>query len=141
MPRAKAAARANQAAPSIVPESGSVSWSTAALVLALFGLAAGITIASVGRHKVPTASAPPPPAYANAQDPVDVTVRAALDRGELFVNGRSYGPLSIEDAVLLQLSPGPYHFEAREDDGTQAGKDVVVHPGIPTEVILIPSTD
>jgi hypothetical protein len=110
------------------------------LVLALFGLAAVITIASVGRRTAPSVSEPPPPAYADAQVPVDVTVRAALNRGELFVNGRSYGPLA-EDAVFLQLSPGVYHIEAREDDGTQVGKDVVIQPGLPTEVILIPSTD
>ena len=125
------------------PGAASVSWSTAALVLTLLGLAAVITIASVGRRATPTtaATAPPPPAYADAQVPVAVEVRAALDTGELYVNGRSYGPLRLDEAILLRLPPGAYHFEAREVDGTQVGKDVVVAPGEPTEVVLIPAAD
>lgn len=125
------------------PGAASVSWSTAALVLTLLGLAAVITIASVGRRATPTtaATAPPPPAYADAQVPVAVKVRAALDTGELYVNGRSYGPLRLDEAILLRLPPGAYHFEAREVDGTQVGKDVVVAPGEPTEVVLIPAAD
>ena len=79
--------------------------------------------------------------YADAQIPVEVKVRAALDSGELYVNGRSYGPLPLDEAVLLRLAPGAYHFEARESDGTQVGKDVLVEPGLPTEVILVPATD
>jgi len=125
------------------PGAASVSWSTAALVLTLLGLAAVITIASVGRRATPTtaAPAPPPPAYADAQVPVAVKVRAALDTGELYVNGRSYGPLRLDEAILLRLLPGAYHFEAREVDGTHVGKDVVVAPGEPTEVVLIPAAD
>jgi serine/threonine protein phosphatase PrpC len=125
------------------PGAASVSWSTAALVLTLLGLAAVITIASVGRRATPTtaATAPPPPAYADAQVPVAVEVRAALDTGELYVNGRSYGPLRLDEAILLRLLPGAYHFEAREVDGTRVGKDVVVAPGEPTEVVLIPAAD
>jgi serine/threonine protein phosphatase PrpC len=121
----------------------SFSWSTAASVLALFGLAAAITIASAGRRATTTtaAIAPPAPAYADAQIPVQVKVRAALDSGELYVNGRSYGPLRLDQAILLRLLPGSYHFEAREIDGTRVGKDVVVEPGLPTEVVLIPPTD
>ena len=88
-----------------------------------------------------TAPAPPPPAYADAQIPVEVTVRAALDDGELYVNGRSYGPLRLDEAILLRLIPGAYHFEARESDGTQVGKDVLVESGRPTEVVLIPPID
>ena len=106
----------------------SFSWSTAASALALLGLAAVITIVSAGRRE-PTstlAPAPPPPVYADAQIPVDVKVRAALDGGELYVNGRSYGPLRLDEAILLRLPPGSYHFEAREVDGTQLGKDVLV---------------
>jgi hypothetical protein len=87
------------------------------------------------------ATAPPPPAYADAQSPVEVKVRAALDSGELYVNGRSYGPLLLDQAILLRLPPGSYHFEAREVDGTRVGKDLVVEPGTPREVVLIPSTD
>jgi serine/threonine protein phosphatase PrpC len=125
------------------PGSVSFSWSTAASVLALFGLAAAITIASAGRRATTTtaAIAPPAPAYADAQIPVQVKVRAALDSGELYVNGRSYGPLRLDQAILLRLLPGSYHFEAREIDGTRVGKDVVVEPGLPTEVVLIPPTD
>jgi hypothetical protein len=121
----------------------SFSWSTAASVLALFGLAAAITIVSAGRRATTTtaAIAPPAPAYADAQIPVQVKVRAALDSGELYVNGRSYGPLRLDQAILLRLLPGSYHFEAREIDGTRVGKDVVVEPGLPTEVVLIPPTD
>jgi serine/threonine protein phosphatase PrpC len=124
------------------PAGGSISWSTAAAVLALLGLAAVITIVSAGRHANPTTgAAAPPPAYADSQIPVEVKVRAALDDGELYVNGRSYGPLRLEEAILLRLLPGSYHFEAREVDGTQVGKDVLVEPGVPTEVVLIPATD
>ena len=124
------------------PGPTSVSWATAASVLALLALAAVIGITSVGRRATPTAaSPPPPPAFADAQIPVEVKVRAALDSGELFVNGRSYGPLQLDEAILLRLLPGAYYIEAREDDGTQVGKDITVKPGLPTEVILIPPTD
>jgi len=119
------------------------SWSTGASVLALLGLAAAIAIVSSGRRATPSfgASAPPPPAYVDTQVPVEVKVRATLDRGELYVNGRSYGPLRLDEAILLRLLPGSYHFEARELDGTQVGKDVLVEAGLPTEVVLIPPTD
>lgn len=125
------------------PSGASFSWSTAASVLALLGLAAVITIVSAGRRNNPTTQAtlPPPPAYADAQVPVEVKVRAALDTGELYVNGRSYGPLRGDQAILLRLLPGAYHFEARELDGTQVGKDVSLEPGVPTEVVLIPASD
>jgi protein phosphatase len=120
----------------------SFSWSTAASVLALLGLAAVITIVSVGRSNDPGGSPTPPlPAYAEAEIPVEVKVRAALEGGELYVNGRSYGPLRLDEAILLRLLPGSYHFEAREADGTQVGKDVLVEPGLPTEVELIPPAD
>jgi hypothetical protein len=144
VPRAeskKRSAKRGEAAysPSDAP---SVSWATAASVLALLALAAVITIVSVGRRSTSTAAAPPPPpVYADAQIPVEVKVRAALDEGELYVNGRSYGPLQVDEAVLLRLLPGAYHFEAREVDGTQIGKDVTVEPGTPREVILIPPSD
>jgi serine/threonine protein phosphatase PrpC len=118
-------------------ESAPVRWSTAATVLALLGLAAAITI-TAGRGTAPDAA--PPPAYADADVPIEVHVRAALEQGELFVNGRSYGPLRDDEAILLRLLPGAYHIEAREADGTQVGKDVVVRPGLP-EVVLIPPTD
>jgi hypothetical protein len=119
-------------------EPAPVRWSTAATVLALLGLAAVITIGA-GRRTAPS-NAAPPPAYAEAEVPVEVQVRAALEHGELFVNGRSYGPLREDEAILLRLLPGAYHIEAREADGTQVGKDVVVQPGLP-EVVLIPPTD
>ncbi len=121
-------------------EPAPVRWSTAASVLALLGLAAVIAIASAGRPDASLTAAPPPPAYADAELPVEVKVRAALSSGELFVNGRSYGPLREDEAILLRLLPGAYHIEAREPDGTQVGKDVLVEPGLP-EVVLIPPTD
>jgi serine/threonine protein phosphatase PrpC len=121
----------------------SFSWSTGASVLALLGLAAVIAIVSSSRRPTPTfgAATPPAPAYADAQIPVEVKVRAALDSGELYVNGQSYGPLRLDEAILLRLLPGSYHFEARELDGTQVGKDVLVEAGLPTEVVLVPPTD
>jgi hypothetical protein len=73
--------------------------------------------------------------------PVEVRVRAALDEGELFVNGQSYGPFRVDEAILLRLIPGSYHFEAREADGTQLGKDVLVEPGVLTDVVLASPTD
>jgi len=121
-------------------ELASFRWSTAASVLALLGLAAVITIVSAGRPVTPTNAAPPPPAYADGDVPVEVKVRAALEGGELFVNDRSYGPLREDEVILLRLLPGPYHIEARERDGTQVGKDVFVEPGLP-EVVLIPPSD
>ncbi len=122
---------------------GSFSWTTAASVLGLLGLAAVVAIASAGRSSSPTPEAPTPPApeFASAGVPVEVQVRAAIDDGQLYVNGRSYGPLRVDEAVLLRLPPGAYHFEAREADGTQVGKDVLVEPGQPTEVELIPPSD
>jgi serine/threonine protein phosphatase PrpC len=125
------------------PGQGSFSWTTAASVLGLLGLAAVVAIVSAGRRTSPTTNvaAPPPPAFANAEVPVEVQVRAAIDEGQLYVNGRSYGPLRVDEAVLLRLPPGAYHFEAREVDGTQVGKDIVVEPGQPREVELIPPAD
>ena len=78
--------------------------------------------------------------FADAQVPVEVKVRAALDSGELYVNGRNYGPLRLDEAILLRLPTGPYHIEARELDGTQVGKDVVVElrdPGRPGDVLEV----
>jgi serine/threonine protein phosphatase PrpC len=121
-------------------ESAPVRWSTAASVLVLLGLAAVIAIASSGRRDASPTGAPPPPAYADAELPVEVKVRAALESGELFVNGRSYGPLREDEAILLRLLPGAYHIEAREPDGTEVGKDVLVEEGVP-EVVLIPQSD
>jgi hypothetical protein len=144
VPRAMATARGKAGAPEHEGgESPSFSWSSAAMVLALLGLAAVITIVSSGRSASPsTAAAPaPPPAYADAQVPVEVRVRAALDNGELYVNGRSYGPLSVDEAILLRLTPGAYYFEARETDGTQVGKDVVIEPGRARDVTLVPPSD
>jgi len=145
VPRALSARRPAAGEPRAEEGSGSVSfsWSTAAAALALLGLAAVIAIVSAGRRTAPTGAQaePPPPAYADAQVPVPVKVRAAVDNGELYVNGQSYGPLRLDEAVLLRLPPGSYHFEAREVDGTQVGKDVLVESGSPTVVELIPPTD
>jgi len=125
------------------PHAPSFAWSSAATVLVLLGLAAVIAIVSVDRRSPSDdlLGAPPPPAFEDPNVPVEVKVRASLEEGELYVNGRSYGPLAVDEAVLLRLTPGAYHFEARELDGTMVGKDVVVEPGAATEVILIPSTD
>ena len=124
-------------------EPASFSWSTAASVIALLSLAAIIAIISLDRQSADTEAlaAPPPPAFEDPDVPVEVKVRAALEKGELYVNGRSYGPLAVDEAVLLRLTPGAYHFEARELDGTRVGKDVVVEPGAATEVVLIPTSD
>lgn len=124
-------------------EPPSFSWSSAASVLVLLGLAAVIAIVNAGRRDARDAAldAPPPPAFEDPEVPVEVKVRAALEDGELYVNGRSYGPLAVDEAVLLRLTPGAYHFEARELDGTMVGKDVLVEPGSATEVILIPPSD
>ncbi len=125
------------------PGQGSFSWTTAASVLGLLGLAAVVAIASAGRSAKPTTevSVPPAPSFANADIPVEVQVRAAIDDGQLYVNGRSYGPLRVDETVLLRLPPGAYHFEAREADGTQVGKDILVEPGQPTAVELIPPAE
>jgi serine/threonine protein phosphatase PrpC len=129
-----------EARTSDIPEPPSRSWSTAASVLALLGLAAVITIVSAGRRATPT-SFPPPPAYADAQVPVEVEVQAAFDNAELFVNGQTYGPLRSDEPVRLRLLPGAYHIEAREADGTQLAQDVMVRPGVSAKVVLVPSTD
>lgn len=125
------------------PSESSFSWTTAASVVGLLGLAAVVAIASAGdrRAAAPDAMEPPPPSFANAEIPVEVKVRAAVAAGELYVNGQSYGPLRVDESILLRLPPGAYHFEAREVDGTQVGKDIVVEPGRPTEVELIPAGD
>lgn len=123
------------------PERPSRSWSTAASVLVLLGLAAVIAIVSGGKRAAPVSESPPPPTYADAQIPVEVDVQTILESGELFVNGQSYGPLRSDEIVKLRLLPGTYHIEAREVDGTLLGKDVVVHPGVSAKVVLLPSTD
>ena len=140
VPRAASAPRPERVSqPSAAP---SFSWSTAAIVLLLFGLAAAITIIGSGEPHVGNAADElPPPAYADALTPVEVRVRSNLEQGELYVNGRSYGPLRLDEAVLLRLLPGSYRIEAREVDGTQIVEDVLVHPGQPTEVQLVPPTD
>jgi len=141
MPRAVPSPRSElREGPSEAPGSVSFSWVTAAFVLALLGLAATITIATAGRRVSATGSAlpPPPPAYADGRVPVEVSIQAALENGELFVNGRSYGPFQLDEAIRLRLIPGSYHFEARERDGTQVGVDVLIEPGMPKDVVLIP---
>jgi len=109
----------------------------------LLGLAAAITIIGAGKPSSGTIAEPPPPPpiYADAETPVEVRVRSSVQEGELYVNGRSYGPLRFDQAVLLRLLPGSYRIEAREVDGTQVGQDVLVEPGQPSEVQLTPPTD
>ncbi|MGD8317295.1 MAG: protein phosphatase 2C domain-containing protein, partial [Myxococcales bacterium] len=142
VPRPAAPPRSGAREPgSDTPNAPSRSWSTAASVLALLGLAAVIAIVSLGRRAAPMSGPPPAPAYADAETPVDVEVRAALDGGELFVNGQSYGPMRPDEAVRLRLLPGAYHIEARDLGGTQLGKDVRIHPGVSAKVVLVPSTD
>lgn len=141
VPRAMTAPRPQRVSQPEAPSS--FSWPTAASVLVLLGLAAAITIIGSGRppSEVVAEPPPPPPAYADAQTPVEVRVRTSVEQGELYVNGRSYGPLRFDEAVLLRLLPGSYRIEAREVDGTQVGEDVLVEPGQPTEVQLTPPTD
>jgi hypothetical protein len=90
VPRATPGPRPEVRQASDPPGPASFSWSTAASVLALLGLAAVITIVSMGRRaaSITAATTPPPPAYADAQIPVEVKVRAALDSGELYVKVR-----------------------------------------------------
>jgi len=114
-------------------EPSSFSWPTAAIVLVLFGLAGAIAIIGAGKPRI---DAPPPPAFADAQTPVEVRVQSSLQDGELYVNGRSYGPVGVDEAVLLRLLPGSYRIEAREVDGTQVAQDILIEPGQPTEVQL-----
>jgi serine/threonine protein phosphatase PrpC len=140
VPRAMTAPRPGRISQPEVPTS--FSWPTAASVLGLLGLAAAVTIIGTGRSSETIAAPPPPPpAYADAQTPVEVRVRSSVEQGELYVNGRSYGPLRFDEIVLLRLLPGSYHIEAREVDGTQLGEEVLVEPGQPIEVQLTPSTD
>ena len=127
---------------SLPDEPSAFSWSTAAVVLLLLGVAAAIVIVGTGKTRSGvTAEAPPPPAYTETQTPVEVTVRSNVQQGELYVNGRSYGPLHVNEPVLLRLLPGAYRIEAREVDGTHVGEDVLIQPGQPTDVVLVPSTD
>ena len=141
VPRAMTAPRPQRVSQPEAPSS--FSWPTAASVLVLLGLAAAITIIGSGRppSEMVAEPLPPPPAYADAQTPVEVRVRTSIEQGELYVNGRSYGPLRFDEVVLLRLLPGSYRIEAREVDGTQVGEDVLVEPGQPTEVQLTPPTD
>ena len=140
VPRAMTARRPGRVSQPEPPSS--FSWPTAASVLMLLGLAAAITIVGAGKSASETiAEPPPPPAYADAQTPVEVRVRSSVKEGELYVNGRSYGPLRFDEAVLLRLLPGSYRIEAREVDGTQVGEDLLVEPGQPAEVELTSPTD
>lgn len=123
------------------PEPGSRSWSTVATVLGLLGLAAVITVVSAGKRATPSTAAPPPPVYADSAIPVEVRIRSVLDSGELFVNGQSYGPMRVDEEVVLRLFPGAYHIEAREVDGAHVAQDVRVQPGSSTEVVLLPPSD
>lgn len=139
VPRAMGAPRPERLSQPDDPSS--FSWPTAAAVLLLLGLAAAITVGA-GRSKVSSvAERLPPPAYVDMQTPVEVRVRSALEEGELYVNGRSYGPLRGSEAVLLRLLPGSYRIEAREVDGSQVGEDVLVTAGQPTDVRLGLPTD
>ncbi|MGB5810903.1 MAG: protein phosphatase 2C domain-containing protein [Polyangiales bacterium] len=134
VPRAIAAARSEPPSPS------AFSWPTAAIVVLLLALAAVITVGA-SRSPVAPVVAPPPPVYVDAQSPVEVKVRSSVEEGELYVNGRSYGPLGDSEAVLLRLLPGSYRIEARETDGSRIGEDVLVEPGRPTEVRLLVPID
>ncbi len=140
VPRAMSAPRLDRVSKPEPPSS--FSWPTAASVVVLLGLAAAITVVGAGRRSSEIAEPPPPPpAYADAQTPVEVRVQSSVKEGELYVNGRSYGPLRFDQAVLLRLIPGSYRIEAREVDGTQVGEDVLIEAGKPTEVQLTPPTD
>ncbi len=141
VPRAMTAPRPGRVSQPQPP--ASFSWPTAAAVLVLLGLAAAITIIGAGGRSSETIAEPPPPlpAYADAQTPVEVRVRSSVQEGELYVNGRSYGPLRLDQAILLRLLPGSYRIEAREVDGTQVGEDLLVEPGQPTEIQLTPPAD
>lgn len=141
VPRALTAPRPQRISQPDAPDS--FSWPTAASVMVLLGLAAAIAIIGAGKPSSQTiAESPPPlPVYADAQTPVEVRVRSSAEEGELYVNGRSYGPLLSDEVVLLRLLPGSYRIEAREVDGTQVGEDVLVEPGQPTQVQLTPPKD
>jgi serine/threonine protein phosphatase PrpC len=144
VPRAKPAPQSATRESTSDPQAADpFSRSTAAAVLVLLGLAAAIAVVSGGRRETPIATPPPPPppAYADAEVPVEVKVRTSLDGGELYVNGRSYGPMRLGQAVVLRLLPGSYRFEALETRGTRVGEDVMLEPGSPREVMLLSPSD
>ena len=90
VPRAMTAPRPERLSQPEAPTS--FSWPAAATVLGLLGLAAAVTIIGAGRSSEAITAPPPPPAYADAQTPVEVRVRSSIEQGELYVNGRTYGP-------------------------------------------------
>ncbi len=119
----------------------SSSWRLAVAALGLLGLAAAITVIAAGDRRRALDENVPPPAYADSRTPVEVRVHASGEPGELYVNGRSYGPLRLDEAVLLRLLPGSYRLEARESGGIQFSKDIVIEPGRPAEVTLVRAAD
>ncbi|MFO0694965.1 MAG: protein phosphatase 2C domain-containing protein [Polyangiales bacterium] len=68
--------------------------------------------------------------------PVEVMVRTDAPSGELFVNGQTYGDITSDEDVLIELPPGSYRLELRREDNVLATATVMVRAGSPLTVML-----
>ncbi len=67
--------------------------------------------------------------------PVEVRVETDIN-GELYVDGQSYGVLEDGREMYLELLPGAYRIEARQDETVVASALLSVRPDVPATVSL-----
>ncbi len=70
-------------------------------------------------------------------EPVDVRIQSDVVGGELFIDEQNYGPLEDGVPLHLELLPGAYRFEARQDGSVLASATVTIREGVPADVALM----
>lgn len=70
-------------------------------------------------------------------EPVDVRIQSDVVGGELFIDEQNYGPLEDGVPLHLELLPGAYRFEARQDGSVLASATVTIREGVPSDVALM----
>lgn len=70
-------------------------------------------------------------------EPVDVRIQSDVVGGELFIDEQNYGPLEDGVPLHLELLPGAYRFEARQDGSVLASATVTIREGVPADISLM----
>jgi len=70
-------------------------------------------------------------------EPVDVRIQSDVVGGELFIDEQNYGPLEDGVPLHLELLPGAYRFEARQDGSVLASATVTIREAVPADVALM----
>jgi serine/threonine protein phosphatase PrpC len=87
----------------------------------------------------PTVQTDPEPTEPTVAEPSPVDVRISSDvvGGELFIDEQNYGPLESGVPLHLELLPGAYRFEARQDGSVLASATVTIREDVPADVALM----